>query len=67
VGAVLAQRLRWLNLAFAVAVRVDFQLMSQEPFVMRLQYDKLLCMALFMSFYISILWFIVSFDSIKNE
>ena len=66
-GAVLAQRLRWLNLAFAVAVRVDFQLMSQEPFVMSLQYDKLLCMALFMSFYISILWFIVSFDSIKNE
>jgi len=66
-GAVLAQRLRWLNLAFAVAVCAEFLLMSQDPYVMSLQYDELLCKALFMSFYVSILWFIVSFDSFTNE
>ena len=67
VGAVLAVRLRWLNLAFAIAVCAEFWFMSQDPFVMSSQYDKLLCMGLFMSCYISSLWFIVSFDSIKNE
>jgi len=67
VGAVLAVRLRWLNLALAIAVCVEFFFMSQDPFVMSSQSDKLVCMGLFMGFYISSLWFIVSFDSIKNE
>jgi len=67
VGAVLAVRLRWLNLALAIAVCAEFFFMSQDPFVMSSQSDKLVCMGLFMGFYISSLWFIVSFDSIKNE
>jgi len=66
VGAVLAQRLRWLNLVFAVAVCAEFLLMSQDPYVMSSQYDELLCKALFMSFYVLILWFIVSFDSFTS-
>jgi len=63
-GAVLAQRARWLNLALAVAVCAEFLLMSQDPFVMSSHFDELLCKALFMGFYVSILWFITSFDSL---
>ena len=66
-GAVLAQRQRWLYLAFALAVCAEFLLMSQDPYVMSSQYDELLCKALFMAFYVSILGFIVSFDSLTKH
>jgi hypothetical protein len=66
-GAVLAQRQRWLYLAFALAVCAEFLLMSQDPYVMSSHYDELLCKALFMAFYVSILGFIVSFDSFTKH
>jgi len=64
---VLAQRQRWLYLAFALAVCAEFLLMSQDPYVMSSRYDELLCKTLFMGFYVSILGFIVSFDSFTKH
>jgi len=67
VCAVLSQRWRWLFVALALAVCVQFQLMSQNAFEMSGQHDAMWCMALFTVLYISSLAFILSFDLIRNE
>jgi len=64
---VLSHRQRWLSLACAIAACLTLQMLSHEQFVMTTRNHSLLCMALFMVFYISILVFIVSFDLIATK
>jgi len=62
-ATVLTERHRWLFLLVDLSVALVFANLSQDSFVMSTRESSGLCMALFMSYYIESLAFIVSFNT----